>query len=51
MLGPRTYTSTLHIVNSAPLTITEIKDGKQVAVAISRLKQEIPSDVLYRIGK
>jgi branched-chain amino acid transport system substrate-binding protein len=51
VLGPRTYTPSLHIVNSAPLTITEIQDGKQIAVATWRLKQEIPSDVLYRIGK
>lgn len=51
VLGPRTYTSKLHIENSTPMTIMEIADGKQHVVTVSQILETIPDEVLYRLKK
>ncbi len=51
VLGPRSYTPALHIVNDAPLTVTEIREGAQMQVGQWRLDVEVPQGVLYRTAK
>lgn len=50
-LGPRSYSSKLHIENDIPLTITEIEHGAQKTVTEWRIVDTIPDSVLYRTNK
>ncbi len=51
VLGPRTYTSKLHIQTFIPMTINEITNGVQQPVTEWKIKEDIPNDVLYRLKK
>ncbi len=51
VLGPRSFTPRLHIQTNIPLTIVDIADGKQTAVAQWRIKEQIPVAVLYRLKR
>lgn len=49
-LGPRTFTPQLHIQTSMPMQISEFTDGKQVYVEEWGINEEIPNNILYRVG-
>lgn len=51
ILGPRTFSSKLHIQNRAPYYIVEIKDGKGGVIDNWRISEAVPNDVLYRLKK
>lgn len=51
ILGPRTFTSELHIQDRAPYYITEICNGKGKVVDHWRVSEAPPKEVLYRLKK
>lgn len=51
ILGPRTFTPTLHIQTSEPMIVVSYADGKEAPVMEWRIKEAIPSAVLYRLKK
>jgi branched-chain amino acid transport system substrate-binding protein len=51
ILGPRTFTPTLHIQTSMPMTVVSYADGKETPVMSWTIQQKIPLPVLYRLKK
>lgn len=51
ILGPRTFTPMLHIQTSEPMIVVSYADGKETPVTQWRIKQTIPTAVLYRLSK
>ncbi len=51
ILGPRTFTPTLHIQTSMPMTVVSYADGKETPVMSWTIQQKIPLAVLYRLKK
>jgi branched-chain amino acid transport system substrate-binding protein len=48
ILGPRSFSSTLHIQDRAPYYIVEIGDRKGKVIDQWRISEAVPPDVLYR---
>lgn len=48
ILGPRSFTPTLHIQTWAPMLIEEVGDGKDRVIDQWELSAPVPDDVLYR---
>jgi branched-chain amino acid transport system substrate-binding protein len=51
LLGPRTFTSQLHIQNNAPYLVMEIENGKPRFVGQQQIAEPVPFEVLFRIKK
>lgn len=51
VLGPRTFTPTLHIQTAMPMLIVSYGDNKRTFVEQWQIKQTIPTNVLYRLKK
>ncbi|SJZ30818.1 branched-chain amino acid transport system substrate-binding protein [Enhydrobacter aerosaccus] len=51
VLGPRSFTSKLHIQDRAPYMVVEIGDKKGKVVDSWRISEAVPNDVLYRLKK
>jgi len=51
VLGPRSFSSKLHIQTKIPLMIEEVTDGADKVVDSQDLSDAIPNDVLYRLKK
>lgn len=51
LLGPRTFTSKLHIQADAPYLIMEVRDGKPHFVEQQRIPEPVPFEVLFRLKK
>ena len=48
LLGPKTYTSKLHIQVQAPLIIKAVTHGEEKFVTFWKFEDEIPNNILYR---
>jgi branched-chain amino acid transport system substrate-binding protein len=51
VLGPRSFSSKLHIQTKIPLMIEEVVDGADKVVDSQALSDAVPNDVLYRLKK
>jgi branched-chain amino acid transport system substrate-binding protein len=51
ILGPRTFTSKLHVQTSMPMTVVSYADDKETPVEEWSIKDTIPDAVLYRLKK
>jgi branched-chain amino acid transport system substrate-binding protein len=51
VLGPRTFTSKLHIQISMPMFVVSYADNKETPVEEWQIKEIIPNAVLYRLKK
>ena len=51
ILGPRTFTPTLHIQTSEPMIVVSYADGKETPVTAWTIQSTIPPAVLYRLKK
>ena len=51
ILGPRTFTPTLHIQTSEPMIVVSYADGKETPVTEWTIHSTIPPAVLYRLKK
>ncbi len=51
ILGPRTFTPTLHIQTTEPMIVVSYANGKEVPVTEWRIKEGIPTKVLYRLKR
>jgi branched-chain amino acid transport system substrate-binding protein len=51
VLGPRSFSSKLHIQDQIPLMIEDVVDGADKVVDKQDLSDAVPNDVLYRLKK
>jgi len=51
VLGPRSFSSKLHIQDKMPLMIEEVVDGADKVIDSQTLSEAVPNDVLYRLKK
>ena len=48
MIGPRTFTSQLHIQADVPMQILKYENGKPKVVDQYRISEPVPFEVLFR---
>lgn len=51
VLGPRSFSSKLHIQDQIPMMIEEVVDGADKVIDSQTVSEPIPNDVLYRLKK
>jgi branched-chain amino acid transport system substrate-binding protein len=50
-LGPRSFSSSLHIQDQIPMMIEEVVDGADKVIDSEAVSEPVPNDVLYRLKK
>jgi len=51
VLGPRSFSSKLHIQDQIPMMIEEVTDGADKIIDSQPVSEPVPNDVLYRLKK